>query len=170
MPRGYYTKENILNRSMRRKERQMSDESAIELLMRGEYGVLSSVDEEGQPYGVPVNHVFDGLETIYFHCAKEGHKLDNLKTNPKVSFTVVGNTQIMDWKFSTAFESVIVFGIAQEVEGDEKYLGLRMLALKYSPDFEEEFNKYIDKAIIQTKVMKIQVKQLTGKERKFESS
>lgn len=159
-----------MNRIMRRKEHQMSDESANELLLSGEYGVLSSVDNNGQPYGVPVNYVFDGLETIYFHCAKQGHKLDNLKTNPKVCFTVVGNTQVMNWKFTTAYESVIVFGIAHEVEGDEKYLGLRMLALKYSPDYVEKFNKDIDKAIIPTQVMKIQVKQLTGKEKKFESS
>ncbi|MDO9086796.1 MAG: pyridoxamine 5'-phosphate oxidase family protein [Anaerolineaceae bacterium] len=158
-----------MNRSMRRKDRLMNQEAAIELLMRGEYGVLSSVDEEGQPYGVPVNYVFDGLETIYFHCAKEGHKLDNLKTNPKVCFTVVGDTQVMDWKFTTAFESVIVFGIAHEVEGEEKYQGLRMLALKYSPDYEEEFNKDIDKAMIPTQVMKIQVKQLTGKELKVDN-
>ena len=159
-----------MNRIMRRKEHQMSDESANELLLSGEYGVLSSVDNNGQPYGVPVNYVFDGLETIYFHCAKQGHKLDNLKTNPKVCFTVVGNTQVMNWKFTTAYESVIVFGIAHEVEGDEKYLGLRMLALKYSPDYEDNFNKDIEKAMIPTQVMKIQVKQLTGKEKKFESS
>jgi len=61
-----------MNRSMRLKDRQMSKESVIELLERGKYGVLSSVDEDGQPYGVPVNYVFDGNESIYFHCAREG--------------------------------------------------------------------------------------------------
>lgn len=155
-----------MNRNMRRKERQMSQEAAIELLKRGEYGVLSSVDEEGQPYGVPVNYTFDGGQTIIFHCAKQGHKLDNLKTNPKVCFTVVGDTQVLDWKFTTAYESVIVFGIASEVEDDEKYQGLRMLMLKYSPGFEDNFNKDIEKAMRPTQVMKIQVKQLTGKELK----
>ncbi len=136
-----------MNRSMRRKDRQMSQETAIELLERGEYGVLSSVDEDGQPYGVPVNYVFDGKDSIYFHCAQEGHKLDNLRSNPKVSFTIVGNHQIMDWIFSTAYESVILFGTAQEVEGDEKYQRLKMLAQKFSPDYMHEFEKDIEKAM-----------------------
>ncbi|MBE0686918.1 MAG: pyridoxamine 5'-phosphate oxidase family protein [Anaerolineaceae bacterium] len=143
-----------MNRSMRRKDRQMNQETANELLMRGEYGVLSSVDADGQPYGVPVNYVFDGKDSIYFHCAREGHKLDNLHTNPRVSFTIVGNHQIMDWKFSTAYESVIVFGVAEEVEGDEKYLGLKMLAQKFSPNYMHEFEKEIEKAMIPSAVVK----------------
>lgn len=158
-----------MNRSMRRQDRQMIREAALELLKRGEYGVLSSVDDEGQPYGVPVNYVFDGSNSIYFHCAKEGHKLDNLHTNPRVSFTIVGNHQIMDWKFSTAYESVIVFGLAEEVEGDEKYLGLKMIAQKFSPNYKDEFEKDIEKAMIPTVVIKIKILQITGKERKWEN-
>lgn len=158
-----------MNRSMRRKDRQMSQEAAIELLERGDYGVLSSVDEEGQPYGVPVNYVFDGHDAIFFHCAREGHKLDNLRFNPRVSFTVVGNHQIMDWKFSTAYESVILFGTAQEIEGDEKYQCLKMLAQKFSPNYMEEFEKDIEKAMIPTMVIKIKIMQITGKERKWEN-
>lgn len=158
-----------MNRSMRRKERQMNQESTFELLERGEYGVLSSVDEDGQPYGVPVNYVFDGKDSIYFHCAQEGHKLDNLRSNPRVSFTIVGNHQIMDWMFSTAYESVILFGTAQEVEGDEKYQGLKMLAQKFSPNYMDEFEKDIEKAMIPTIVFRIKILQITGKERKYEN-
>ena len=158
-----------MNRSMRRKDRQIGQESAIELLDRGEYGVLSSVDEECQPYGVPVNYVFDGKESIYFHSAREGHKLDNLRSNPRVSFTVVGNHQIMDWKFSTAYESVILFGTAEEVERDEKYKGLKMLAQKFRPKYMKEFEKDIEKAMIPTVVFRINILQITGKERKWEN-
>ncbi len=158
-----------MNRQMRRKDRQMPQDAAVELLQHGDYGVLSSVDQDGQPYGVPLNYAFDGKDSIYFHCAKEGHKMDNLKTHPRVCFTVVGNHQIMDWKFSTAFESVIVFGVAEAVAGDEKYQGLKMLALKYSPNYMEKFEQDIDTAIIPTQVMKINMKQITGKECKWES-
>jgi nitroimidazol reductase NimA-like FMN-containing flavoprotein (pyridoxamine 5'-phosphate oxidase superfamily) len=154
---------------MRRKDRQMSQESTFDLLERGEYGVLSSVDEDGQPYGIPVNYVFDGKDSIYFHCAREGHKLDNLRSNPRVSFTIVGNHQIMDWIFSTAYESVILFGTAEEVEGDEKYQGLKMLAQKFSPDYRKEFEKDIEKAMIPNIVFRIKILQITGKERKWEN-
>lgn len=157
-----------MNRPMRKKERQMDAENALKLLQTGEYGVLSSVDAEGQPYGVPVNYVFDGKDVIYFHCAREGHKLDNLKHNPKVCFTVVGEQRIMDWIFSTAYESVIAFGEAVDVDADEKYQALRLLAIKYSPDYMDEFDRDIERAMIPVQVIKIQVKQVTGKERKWE--
>ena len=157
-----------MNRPMRKNERQMLAENALNLLKSGEYGIISSVDAEGQPYGVPVNYVFDGMDLIYFHGAKEGHKLDNLKYNPKVSFTVVGEHRIMDWKFSTAYASVIAFGEAVLVDGDEKYQALRLLALKYSPEYMDEFDRDIERAMIPVQVIKIQVTQVTGKERKWE--
>lgn len=159
-----------MNRDIRRKDRQMSEDAAVDLLQRGDYGVLSTVDEDRQPYGVPLNYVFDGKDSIYIHGAKEGHKLDNLMTHPKVCFTVVGNHQVMDWKFSTAYESVIVFGVAEEVAGDEKYQALKMLAMKYSPNYMDKFEKDIDTSIIPTQVMKINVQHLTGKELKWESA
>ncbi len=51
-------------------------------------------------------------DVIYFHCAPEGHKLENLSGNNKVSFCVVGKTQVLPDKFATNYESVIVFGTA----------------------------------------------------------
>lgn len=52
-----------------KKDRQLSDEVAYALLKGGEYGVLSTVDEDGQPYGVPVSYALEG-NLIYFHCAR----------------------------------------------------------------------------------------------------
>ncbi|NLB53024.1 MAG: hypothetical protein GX808_08820 [Syntrophomonadaceae bacterium] len=62
---------------------ELTNTEAIELLKAGEYGVLSSVSENGYAYGVPLNYVyFDN--SIYFHCAAEGRKLDDIKKNDKV--------------------------------------------------------------------------------------
>ena len=125
-----------MNRPMRRKERQMPTTFAQELLRRAEYGVLSTVDEVGQPYGVPVSFAYDGADAIYFHGARIGHKLDNLLHNPRVCFTVIGYTQILPAQFSTIYESAIAFGRASVLDGDEKRLGLRLLAAKYNPGQE----------------------------------
>ena len=78
---------------MRRKDKAMQDGAIIGLLQNGEYGVLSTVDGNEQPYGVPLNYVLMN-NCIYFHCALEGHKLDNLALNHKVSFCVVGRGPI----------------------------------------------------------------------------
>lgn len=81
-----------MTHEMRRKDRAISSEEAMELLVRGEYGVLSLCDQDGQPYGVPLSYcvIDDG---IYFHAATEGRKLDCIAENSKVSFAVVGCTK-----------------------------------------------------------------------------
>ena len=147
---------------MRRKDKAMQDGDIIGLLQNGEYGVLSTVDGNEQPYGVPLNYVLMN-NCIYFHCALEGHKLDNLALNHKVSFCVVGRTNLLPAEFSTEFESVIVFGRASVIEGEERYQALNALIEKYSPDFVSEGGVYIEKFDSRTRVVKIEIKRMTGK-------
>ena len=147
---------------MRRSDKALPNDAAVSLLQEGEYGVLSTVDSEGQPYGVPLNYAFDG-ERLYFHCALKGHKLDNIHTNDKVSFCVVGRTKLLPAEFSTEYESVIVTGTASVVEGEEKYQALVSLLEKYSAAFITEGRKYIEKLDSQTKVVRIDVDSMTGK-------
>ncbi|HKJ28717.1 MAG TPA: pyridoxamine 5'-phosphate oxidase family protein [Desulfuromonadales bacterium] len=147
---------------MRRKDKAMQDGAIIGLLQNGEYGVLSTVDGNEQPYGVPLNYVLMN-NCIYFHCALEGHKLDNLTANPKVSFCVVGRTKVLPAEFSTEFESVIVFGRASVIEGEERYQALNALIEKYSPEFVSEGSAYIEKFDSQTKLVRIEIQQMTGK-------
>lgn len=61
-----------INASVRRQDRLLDDERAIELLRESEYGVLSMVSE-GEGYGIPVNYVWDGKNSIFIHCAPEGY-------------------------------------------------------------------------------------------------
>lgn len=76
-------------RLMRRGRQALPPKECREILSRGTCGVLSVLGDGGYPYGVPLSYVYDG-ESIYFHCAKEGHKLDAIRQNDKVSFCVVG--------------------------------------------------------------------------------
>lgn len=147
---------------MRRKDKAMQDGAIIGLLQNGEYGVLSTVDGNEQPYGVPLNYVLMN-NCIYFHCALEGHKLDNLAANRKVSFCVVGRTKVLPAEFSTEFESVIVFGRASVIEGEERYQALNALIEKYSPEFVSEGSAYIEKFDSQTNLVRIEIQQMTGK-------
>ena len=105
---------------MRRQDRKISDIDSIEILKKGEYGILSMVTLNNNGYGIPLNFALKGNE-IYFHCANEGSKLEFLKNNNNVSFCVVGNTEILPSKFGTKYESTIVFGLISEVEGKKKY-------------------------------------------------
>lgn len=154
-----------MEKTMRRKDRMMSDKETKELLLTGEYGVLSTVSPDGQPYGVPLNYSYSG-DVIYFHCALEGHKLENIKGNKKVSFCVVGNTEVLPDKFATKYESVIVFGEACEVTGEEKQKGFVELLKKYSSGFMKEGQVYIEKIGSTARVCKISPESITGKARR----
>ena len=63
------------NDDVRRRDRLLSEQRATELIRIAEYGVLSMIDEDGLPYAIPVNHVWDGEDSLYIHCAPEGKKL-----------------------------------------------------------------------------------------------
>ena len=105
-------------------------------------------------------------DVIYFHCALEGHKLENLSGNNKVSFCVVGRTRVLPDKFATNYESVIVFGRAFEVTDDEKQAGLVELLKKYSPGFMEKGQRYIEGDGHKARVYKIVIESMTGKARR----
>lgn len=151
-------------KKMRRADRQMTREEAVELLNRGEYGVLSTLDDQEQPYGVPLSYAYAN-DALYIHCANKGTKLDNIIYNSKVCFTVVGKTKVLPGKFSTEYESVIVFGRAGIVNGDDKVKGLRELIKKYSPEFIKEGEEYIERARENTTVVKIEIVDFSGKHR-----
>lgn len=152
-----------MNYEMRRSDRKMSEKEAIEVLSKCSYGILSTISGSGFPYGVPVNYICDN-GFIYFHCAANtGHKLKNIDSNPNVCFTVVGNVTVIPEKFTTSYESVIVFGTAEKINGIDKQTALERIIEKYSPQFKKEGIEYISKAFKATDIIKMTPLQVTGK-------
>ncbi len=147
---------------MRRKDKAIETDEAIRLLSNCEYGILSTTDNDQQPYGVPLNYVYKDNH-IYFHSALTGHKIENIKNNPKVSFCTIGDTKVVPSLFGTEYVSVVAFGVASEVQGSERYNALLWILEKYSPDYIEEGKAYIEKHDGVTKVIKISIKSITGK-------
>lgn len=73
---------------MRRSDKMLSNEEMLDIMKTTEYGVLSTIGENGYPYGVPINFVYKD-NYIYFHAALTGHKLENISFNSKVSFALL---------------------------------------------------------------------------------
>ena len=57
------------NSNVRRQNRLMPEDKAYQLLQEGEYGVMSMITPEGMPYGIPINYVWDGNDSLYSHNA-----------------------------------------------------------------------------------------------------
>ena len=149
-------------RSLRRIKQAATPQECEAVLAAGQRGILAVHGENGYPYGLPVNYLYtDGK--IYFHCAKEGHKLDAVRANDKVCFTVLSEPVKNPGEWWNCFTSVICFGrIAEVTDGQEKDRLLRRIGAKYFPegyDLERDMTKNAPNALI----MAISIDHLSGK-------
>mgnify|MGYP003398166166 CR=1 FL=1 len=151
---------------IRRKDRAISREEAIQILKNGQYGVLATMGEDGYPYGVPISYAYTDDGKLWIHGAKEGHKVNNLQFCPKVSFTVVGKTQVLPDKFSTLYESAVVFGEIHLCEGMDRMKGIMAIVEKYSPDYLSEGEAFAQKAMNAMHIYYIKIEAITGKAKK----
>ena len=129
---------------MRRKKQQLTDDECKKILEGEVRGVLSVLGDNGYPYGVPIDFWYNSENgNIYFHGAREGHKIDAIKSCDKVSFCVYDKGYIEEGKIGLNIKSVIVFGRLRIVEDKNKTIEIcRKLSEKFS--FPGE---YIDKEI-----------------------
>ncbi|MDE6771826.1 MAG: pyridoxamine 5'-phosphate oxidase family protein [Muribaculaceae bacterium] len=74
---------------MRRIRQLLPEECAREILSAGSNGVLSLVDSDGEPYGVPLSFAYDNDGHIYFHSAAEGHKIECIKADGRCSLEAI---------------------------------------------------------------------------------
>ena len=152
---------------MRRNKQETTIEEAEAMLKRATSGVLAVIDQNNDPYAVPLSFAYE-KDTLYFHCATTGHKLDAIRSHEKVSFCVIDTDQIVPEKYTTKYASAIAFGKASMVENEEeKRHALRLLAQKYSPnETEEQTEKEIGQSFAHVGILKVQIERLTGKKAK----
>lgn len=126
-------------RTLRRKDRGITDETAKKLLENERRGVLAVNGDDGYPYAFPINYLYDAdAGKIYFHGSKSGHKVDALRRSDKVCFTVYGNERIdEDASWAPYVQSAVVFGRCSLIDNlDQASEGVRRVARKYYPDAE----------------------------------
>ncbi|HOR12791.1 MAG TPA: pyridoxamine 5'-phosphate oxidase family protein [Clostridia bacterium] len=148
---------------MRRKDREQSREFALKAVDECEYVALATINEDGSPYCVPMTIVHEN-DSIYFHAAKEGKKLENIRRNPAVSLACVSKNRTIEKEFTVAYESAIVEGTAAEVVSpDEKARILYLLCVRHSPSALENAKAAIEKELANLSVIEIKIKSISGK-------
>ena len=154
-------------REMRRIMQQISQEECVEILHRATSGVLGLHGDNGYPYTVPVSYVYQeggtGLGIIGFHCAKTGHKIDAIRRDSKVSFTVIDRDEVMPRERTTKYCSVIVFGRIEIVTDPDKICEIaRLLSYKFTDD-EEYIEKEVGRTDLKTLIFALVPEHMTGK-------
>ncbi len=126
---------------MRRKQCAIIDKKEIErILDSATIGRLATVGADGYPYITPVNFV-SCQGNIYFHCAPQGEKLENMVRDPWVCFTVDIPLAYLDSNFVPGrridelhqfYHYVIIRGQARVVlDGERKVAALNALVAKH---------------------------------------
>ena len=152
-------------REMRRKKQQLTPEEAAALLESATSGVLSVAGDDGYPYGVPLSYVY-AKNTLYFHSALQGHKIDAVRACDKACFTVIAGDDIIPESYTTAFRSVIAFGRVRIVEDEnDRELAARLLGKRYAPhESEESLAAELSSGMPRMHVLAFHIEHITGKE------
>lgn len=177
---------------MRRKDREMGREFALKVIDNADFGVLSIVDEEQLPYGIPLSIVRDG-DCLYFHSASGGKKVELFRDGASVHLVFVGEHKVPETMdkaeveaiskdpkrfslltskiFTTEFESAMVSGkIHKVMEDEQKIHALRLLCEKYTKQWMDYFPQAIESGLSITSIYAIEIEKVSGKRKKFDSA
>lgn len=149
-------------RPIRRHAQQVTTEECEAILRNAPRAVLSLDGDDGYPYGIPINFVYDA-NRFYFHCAREGHKIDAITCNPKASLCVLNEGTKNEGEWWWCFTSVISFGHIRIVEDEREVMkALHMMADKYFPD-DYDTERDIARNLNKVRILALEVDHMTGK-------
>lgn len=153
---------------MRRERKKILNSATIdELLHSCHVGRLGTIGKDGYPRIKPLNFVYlDGK--IYFHSAKEGEKIDDIRRDSRVIFEIdepMGyvKSDLNPCSAKYLYRSLLIKGKAAIVRDENERLhALRSLMEKYQP--EGGYGKFQPEKLAITAVVRIDIEEVTGKE------
>lgn len=151
-------------RPMRRFKQQISEAECIRILKEQPRGVLSLIGDDGYPYGIPLDHWYceeDGK--LYFHGAKEGHKIDAIASCDKVSYCVMDEGFRKEGEWALNINSVIVFGRISLVTDPEKAKLICTKITRKFTDDEEYLAHELEHAFPRVQCLELTPEHMTGK-------
>lgn len=163
---------------MRKKRFEIKDRKEIDaILKRATIGRMATIGADGYPYITPVNYVYID-DSIYFHCAPEGEKIENLQRDSKVCFEVdiplayIGtdlDPAMEPCHVTQIYQSVILRGHGVVLRDDKEKL-MALNALIASHEQMSSFNgiTFESRAFNLCIVVRIDIDQISGKENRLQ--
>jgi nitroimidazol reductase NimA-like FMN-containing flavoprotein (pyridoxamine 5'-phosphate oxidase superfamily) len=153
---------------MRKAKKEIRDKNVIiDLLNTCHVGRLGTLGGDGYPMIKPLNFAYHD-NRIYFHTAKEGEKVEDIKRDRRVCFEVdlpIAFVKAKNQPCEAAYlyRSVIIRGRASFVEDkEERLFALICLMNKYQP--EGGYGDYPKDKLALTGVVRIDIEEMKGKE------
>lgn len=153
---------------MRQSKKEIKDREVITRLLRTcIVGRLGTVTKDGYPMVKPLNFAYEEGR-IYFHTAREGEKIEDIRRDDRVCFEVDLPIAYVrgdenPCRAEYLYRSVIVRGKASIVEErTEQVHALRLLMEKYQP--EGGYGEFSEEKLRITGIVRIDIEEMTGKE------
>lgn len=155
---------------MTRRERQVTDRDEIrEILEKGKVVHIGMVDGD-EPYVVPMNYGYtmdeNGYLSLYLHGATQGRKLDILRKNPKVFFSLECDVEPFSGdvacRYGMAYRSLMGRGNAAFVEDPAEKIEAMIQLMQTQTGCDFTFDEKLVKVV---SVIRIEVAEYTAKKR-----
>ena len=149
---------------MRRNDREIKDQKEIESIIEKADVCRIGLSDGNMPYIVPMDFGYKD-NCLYFHCAREGKKIDIIKRNNSACFEMDIDHMFLKPEgrpcgWGAKYRSVIGFGKAFVVEdSEEKSEALNIITQHYGADYYL-FSK---DELESVGIIKIEIASTTGK-------
>jgi len=154
---------------MRRTDRLMSDEEALQMLATSFCARLATVGVDGWPYVVPLLYVWMDQRVFIHRTSSGGHLAENLKANPRVCLEIDAPGEVFAYgryecDTGLAYTSVIAFGSMRIVEDlEQKTRFCIELMRKYADASWERPQRFFPR-LGEIDVYEMTIDRLTGKQ------
>ena len=152
---------------MRRTEREVTDITEIESIIYGSDVCRIALADDNNPYIVTMNFGYSGgiTKKLFFHCSREGKKLDMIRRNNYVCFEMDSAHKLTQGEaacdFSMSYKSVVGWGHIHILDSDkEKREGLDIIMKQYTG--QSDFT-YKMKSLANIFVLRLDITEIAGK-------
>jgi nitroimidazol reductase NimA-like FMN-containing flavoprotein (pyridoxamine 5'-phosphate oxidase superfamily) len=161
---------------MRRKDKEIADINDKMAIVAKCKVCRLGLSENNYPYVIPLNYGYtceDEILTFYFHSAKEGRKMEIIRSNNNVCIEIDCDTQLIEGmkpcNYGYAFKSIVGFGKISFLEtNDEKTFGLNCLTKHQTEN--DTTHDYTENELNNVCVYKMTVETFTGKQKLISSA
>jgi nitroimidazol reductase NimA-like FMN-containing flavoprotein (pyridoxamine 5'-phosphate oxidase superfamily) len=159
-----------MNYHIRRSEREIKDRQECDAVLTNCKYAIIALCKDSQPYIVTLSYGYDKSENaLYFHCAKEGHKIEFLRANPFACATIIDDDGFDANSCDHTYKSLVIRGPIEFVNNREiADRAIRLMIHQLEKNEPEKFMAKLEvgkKSYDNMQILKMKIESITGKSR-----
>jgi uncharacterized protein len=152
---------------LRRADREIKDPAEIAGLIRqGRFAVVA-LCRENEPYLVALNYGHDSeRNSLYFHCAAKGLKLDFVRANPQACAVIIEDLGYIQAECDHHYRSVVIWGsigIVDDLTEKRHAVDVMQRHLEDNPETVRQKSPVTDDSLLKTAILRLDIRDVTAK-------